>query len=134
MHPGQVESGDLSPSGPRGVSRDGHAPNQFCDISGLRVELSEPCNSTHKPRGFEGQRLAKAASFALLKPARRHNPTYEKDMILLKKSRFVLVIPTFQRIFDQVTVIVLETNSASGRYRTLSAMPRATSFSSPCKR
>ena len=114
MHPGQVESGDLSPSGPRGVSRDGHAPNQFCDISGLRVELSEPCNSTHKPRVFEGQRSAKAASFALLKPARRHNPTYEKDMILLKKSRFVLVIPlgvvhksvrlhhpTFQRIFDQ---------------------------------
>ena len=114
MHPGQVESGDHSPSGPRGVSRDGHAPNQFCDLSGLRVELSEPCNSTHKPRVFEGRRLAKAASFVLLKPARRHNPTYKKDMILLKKSRFVLVIPlgvvhksvqlhhpTFQRIFEQ---------------------------------
>src|ERR1700730_11414079 len=24
-----------------------HAPDQFCDISGLLVELSEPCNSTH---------------------------------------------------------------------------------------
>ncbi len=54
-----------------------------------------PCNSTHKPRVFEGQRLAKAASLAPLKPARRvgHDPTYEKDMILLNKNRFVLVIP-----------------------------------------
>jgi hypothetical protein len=24
-----------------------HAPDQFCDISRLRVELSESCNSTH---------------------------------------------------------------------------------------
>jgi hypothetical protein len=24
-----------------------HAPDQSCDISGLRVQLSEPCNSTH---------------------------------------------------------------------------------------
>jgi len=116
MHPSRVDSRDLSPSGPRAVSGDGHAPNQFCDISGLRVELIEPCNSTHKPRVFEGRRLAKGASFVALKPARRvgHNPTYEKDMILLKKNRFVLVIPlgvvhksvrlnhpTFQRIFDQ---------------------------------
>jgi hypothetical protein len=85
MHPSQVDSRDLSPSGPRGVSGDGHAPNQFCDISGLPVELIEPCNSTHKPRVFEGRRLAKAASFVSLKPARRvgHDPTYEKDMILL---------------------------------------------------
>ena len=64
MHPGQVDSGDVSPSGPRDVSGHGHAPNQFCDISGLRVELSEPCNSTHKPRVFEGRRLVRAASFA----------------------------------------------------------------------
>ena len=27
-----------------------HAPDQFRDISGLRVELSEPCNSTHVSR------------------------------------------------------------------------------------
>jgi hypothetical protein len=85
MHPGQVDRGDLSPSAPRGVSGDGHAPNQFCDISGLRMKLIEPCNSTHKPRVFEGRRLTKAASFVPLKPARSvgHNPTYEKDMILL---------------------------------------------------
>jgi hypothetical protein len=24
-----------------------HAPDQFCDVSGLLMELSEPCNSTH---------------------------------------------------------------------------------------
>jgi hypothetical protein len=30
--------------------RRSHAPHQFCDISGLRVELSEPCNSTHVSR------------------------------------------------------------------------------------
>jgi hypothetical protein len=112
MHPSQVDSGDLSPSAPRGVSGDGHAPNQFCDISGSRVELMEPCNSTHKPRVFE----AKAASFAPSKTVSSvgHDPTYEKDMILHNKNRFVIVIllgvvhksvrlhhPTFQRIFDQ---------------------------------
>jgi hypothetical protein len=51
----------------------------------LRMKLIEPCNSTHTTRVFEGRRLAKAASFVPLKPARSvgHNPTYEKDMILL---------------------------------------------------
>jgi len=33
--------------------------------AGLRVELSEPCNTTHKPRVFEGRRLVRAASFAV---------------------------------------------------------------------
>lgn len=40
---------DVEPFAVRPARRQwrSHAPDQFCDISGLLVELSEPCNSTH---------------------------------------------------------------------------------------
>jgi len=65
MHPGQVDSGDVSPSGLRGVRGDPMRRINSATSAGLRVELSEPCNTTHKPRVFEGRRLVRAASFAV---------------------------------------------------------------------
>jgi hypothetical protein len=41
---------DPSPARAARRERRSHAPNQFCNTSGLQTELSEPCNSTHVSR------------------------------------------------------------------------------------